>query len=302
MLKNGRYNLRHVGSKKLVILPDGSIERISQRSKSTIHRSKSERRVPTIHSEGSGDSGSNCNCLQQSKKIVNYSVNKQQVRSRILNFINAQSGSKELYFITVTFPPIVSDSLAYKFFNQWLTVLRQSGLLHNYLWVAERQSIGTIHYHIAIPHKIYVPKANKAMVTILSNAVRKKQLYWNLQAAKRYNGVDIAKNRKTKRVTNFAVKKGKKSLITYLTKYVTKNEHKYTHLAWHCSRGFSNLVLKVSFTNSEVTTCGFELYLSQSILFETEHSIFIPWVNEPPPAVTEYLSFVNNTLLKFSAS
>lgn len=297
LLKNGRYNLRHVGSKNLVVLPDGTIEKHSNRCTSTGRKSQRKQRLLGVHSETDGiDSFSN-DSLLLSKKVRTYSLKKSLIRNRIFAHLNQQKGTKELYFFTVTFPPIVTDDLAYKFFNQWLTVLRMKGILRSYLWVAERQSNGTIHYHIAITHRMYAPKANKEMVTILSNAVRKNQLNWNLQAAKRYNGVDIAKDRKYKRVTNFAEKKRGRSLSNYLTKYITKNDHQYTHYCWHCSRDFSNLVIKISFTNEELLTCNFEAYLSDRILFETEHCIFIPWVNYPPPKLTEYLSKINELIL-----
>ena len=42
---------------------------------------------------------------------------------------------------------------------------------------------------------------------------------------KKYNGVDVKK-----------VDKNRKSLIGYLTKYITKNEIEFTHLPWHCSQ------------------------------------------------------------------
>jgi hypothetical protein len=248
---------------------------------------------------GDSETGNSVN-----KKISqrSYQINKSQVRARILNQLNTQKNGKELYFITITFPPIITEDLGYKYLNNWLTVCRSTGLIRSYLWVAEKQKNSTIHYHIAIPHKIYAPKANRIMTTILCNEVRKHKINWNLQAAKRYNGVDLAKNRKTKRITNFGIKKASKSLATYLTKYISKNTESFKHLAWHCSRDYSNLITKISFTDSELLTCGFELYLKDSILFETEHATFIPWVNDPPPQVSEYLSNINNAITLFMSA
>ncbi len=89
--------------------------------------------------------------INQPKKF--YTVNKKEVRQRLLGFMNTQKGKKELYFFTVSFPKGTSDATGYKIFNIWLTALRQYRLLKNYLWVAERQENGTIHFHIAVPHK-----------------------------------------------------------------------------------------------------------------------------------------------------
>lgn len=297
LLKTGNYNLRYNGSKNLVISPQGTIERVTKIVKPKKRKNAKE---STTTKETTSD---HCKDLEpltgrnRGSTHRRYTVKKSVVRARLLHMINQQRNSKELYFVTVTFPTCVTDDLAYKLFNTWLTTLRTSNIVKSYLWVAERQEVGTIHYHIAIPHRVYVPKANKAMVTILCNAVRKGQLQWNLQAAKRYNGVDLAKNRKTKRVTNFAVKKGSKSLANYLTKYVTKNNTEFPHLAWHCSRDFSNLITKIAFTDLECTTCGFELYLNEGKIFETEFYTFIPWSNEPPPEVLQHFADINNYIL-----
>jgi hypothetical protein len=300
LLKSGRYNLRHSGSKKLNILPNGNLERIGKRSSNSTSRGKSKQRMPNVHTENISNNSCPDNNLPVVKKVRTYVLKKSLVRLRLLNFINAQKGEKELYFWTITFPPKLSDQLCYKYFNTWLTSLRIAKRLKNYLWVAERQAIGTIHFHIAIPHKMPVVYANKCMSIILANGVRKKEFDWNLQAAKKYNGVDIAKNRKTKRVTNFAVKKGKKSLVMYLTKYVTKNDTEFYTYCWHCSRDFSNLILKVAFTDKELNNTGWELYLNHEKLFESEYCIFIPWVAAPPPPLLKYFADVNGMLLSLN--
>ena len=146
-----------------------------------------------------------------------YSVNKQLVRQRLLGYINTMKGEKELYFWTVTFPVGVTDEIAYQIFNIWLTSLRQYKMLKEYLWVAERQENGTIHFHIAIPHKMPVYKANAMMAGTLKTFSKRGLIPFTIHQCRRYNGVDIAKHRTTKRVTNFAIKKGVKSLTIYLT-------------------------------------------------------------------------------------
>lgn len=191
-----------------------------------------------------------------------YRINAREVRQRLLGMINSAAGKKELYFWTITFPKNTGDLIAYRAFNTWLTTLRARDkyngrrYLKNYLWIAERQQNGTVHFHIAIPHKLPVQKANGAMRTILKNLSVAGLLPFTPAQCKRYNGVDIAKNRKTKRVTNFAIKKGARALSTYLTKYVTKNDAKFSHLAWHNSRGFSALFTAITFTRWEFRKRG----------------------------------------------
>lgn len=196
-----------------------------------------------------------------------YRINKREVRQRLLGMIHTKAGKKELYFWTVTFPKGTTDDAAYQAFNTWLTTLRAKDkfgrrFLKNYLWVAERQdgkrlndpgkqATNTIHFHIAIPHRMPVKFANGAMQTILKNLSEKGLIPFSKAQCKRYNGVDIAKNRNTKRVTNFAIKKGSRALTTYLTKYIAKNDASFPHLAWHNSRGFSALFTGLTFTAAE---------------------------------------------------
>lgn len=228
------------------------------------------------------------------KKEKSYSVHKREVRQRLLGFMNTQAGKKELYFWTVTFPAGVSDKIAYQIFNTWLTRLRQLKMLKNYLWVAERQKIGTIHFHIAIPHKMYVKRANAMMAGTLKTFSKRGDIPVSVFQCKRYNGVDIAKNRNTGRVTNFAIKKGNKALIGYLTKYVTKNDASFSHLAWHNSRGFSSIFTGVTFTIPEFVGYGFNLLLNRQKIFSTEFFTFVPWLNDPPPLLVNHLYKINS--------
>ena len=135
-----------------------------------------------------------------------YTINKREVRQRILAYNNTNKGQKELYFWTVTFPEGTPDDICYQAFNTWLTALRTPGrvkdgkmidkngklitkwkqvkaMLREYLWIAERQlgerltvkkaASGTIHFHIAIPHFMNVTRANALMRGTLKNLAKK---------------------------------------------------------------------------------------------------------------------------------
>lgn len=203
----------------------------------------------------SPESAENATNPAKKERIKAYTINKREVRQRILAYINTMKGQKELYFWTVTFPEGTPDAACYQAFNTWLTALRMRrkgkdgklmrAMLREYLWIAERQlgdrlkvkkaATGTIHFHIAIPHFMNVTRANALMRGTLKNLAKKglmpgaicngktgEQYY--LPSITKYNGVDICKNRKTNRIVNFAVKKGSRALASYLTKYVTKND------------------------------------------------------------------------------
>lgn len=235
-----------------------------------------------------------------------YQVNKKEVRQRLFGFMNTQKGRKELYFWTVTFPKGTPDAICYQAFNTWLTSLRKYNLLKNYLWVAERQDgkrladgqtpTNTLHFHIAIPHKMPVKKANAMMAGTLKTFARRGDIAFTPAQCNRYNGVDIAKHRKTGRVINFAHKKGSRALVAYLSKYVTKNDATFTHLAWHNSRGYSSLFTAVTFTTEEFKKFGFGPFLNRMRVFQMEFATFIPWLYGPPPLLEDHLFQLNSHL------
>ena len=260
-----------------------------------------------------------------------YKVDKPKVRARIMAYINTQKGKNRLFFWTVSFPEGSSDDACYQAFNTWLTALRQRNLLKEYLWIAERQTgerltdktktpTNTIHFHIAIPHYLDVNKANGTMRGILKNlakkglipgaigSVKNKAVYFT-NSIKNYNGVDIAKHRKTRKPINFAVKKGSVALANYLTKYVTKNNAGipdkdgniavpgFEHLAWHNSRGFSDLFTAVAFSIPEFKALNLGFFLNRTRRYMIQNfAVFIPWINGPPPAIEQHLFNLNSYL------
>lgn len=270
--------------------------------------------------------------ISRKKREKSYKVDKVKVPHRIYAYLNTQKGRKQLYFWTVTFPAGSSDDVCYKAFNTWLTTLRQYNMLREYLWIAERQEgdrikdktkepTHTIHFHIAIPHYLDVHKANSMMRGILKGYARKgempgavcdprtKATYYK-PCISRYNGVDIAKHRTTRRPINFAIKKGARSLAAYLTKYVTKNNAGvkdengivavagFTHLAWHCSRGFSRLFTGVACSLAEFRKAGFGFFLNRARVFKMEFATFVPWLFGPPPALLQHLYELNSEIQK----
>lgn len=309
LLKQGRYKKRYTGSKTSIVDINGNlylrrkdmpIEVTPENKKRPPKTPIMER--PAISYEGNKD---NENQLSTNKPASRgYCVNKVEVRNRINAMIQTRQGKKELYFWTVTFPPSITDQLCYQALNTWLTQLRQLKMLRNYLWIAERQTgerktdggqpTNTIHFHLAIPHRMDVFKANKLMRTVLTTFAKKGLMNYSRYQAKHYNGVDIAKNRKTRRVTNFAIKKGYRALSYYLAKYVTKNDATFNHLAWHNSRGYSALFTGVTFTKSEFIAGGCYQYINRKSIINNEFFMFFAWLNDPPAKLIGHLAELNS--------
>jgi len=270
----------------------------------------------TIPENFSTDCDKNAPNVAKKQRKKSYSIDKAKCRSRILAMTNTKKGKKELYFWTVSFPEHTPDDVCYQAFNTWLTTLRQRKMLRDYLWVAERQTgerlktdkapTNTIHFHIAIPRYMNAQRANNMMRGTLKNLAKRGLMpgavcgkngdNYFLPCIARYNGVDICKHKKTKRVINFAVKKGSVALSNYLTKYITKNDSEFSHLAWHNSRGFSCLFTGVTYTLNEFKKVGFGFFLNRVRVFRMNFATFVPWLYGPPPLLMEHLYKLNSLI------
>lgn len=308
-LVSSKYRVRYTGSKNCAVDINGNLYLRKQELAEALGQKKTPLRKAGIVSLGlkvapqrsdnfstqQNEFSPNNTPLSTKKQFRGYRINKREVRQRLLGYINTQRGKKELYFWTVTFPKGTSDDMCYRIFNIWLTSLRKYKMLREYLWVAERQDNGTVHFHIAIPHRMSVQRANAMMAGTLKTFARRGDIPFTVWQCARYNGVDIAKNRKTRRVTNFAVKKGSRALSHYLTKYVTKNDTEFTHLAWHNSRGYSQLFTGITFTIEEFRKLGFGFFMDRRRVYQVgDFARFIPWIDYPPPLFEEHLYKLNS--------
>ena len=235
-----------------------------------------------------------------------YGISKQVIRNRMramVNMLHTKSTriqKAKLYFFTITFDQGTADDVCYQALNTWLTILRQRKLILSYLWVAERQKNGTVHFHLAIPHYMNAKKVNRIMKRILIDLKNKGLLpTWERGKLFRYNGVDIAKNRKTKRPVNFAAGGKGKALTSYLTKYITKNNTTMDHLAWHCSRDWSALIIGMTFTREELSRFVTGKMLDPEPLL-TEYCDFYRWKDfQVPENFAKHLGNMNHQLLSF---
>jgi hypothetical protein len=301
VLKQGKYSVRHGGIKELnenipgqmVLLKNDGYDYSTKKKPLKKNPTKSEDSTPKIITE---------------PKPKSYQINKKQITHRIKNYVNQMPNKKLLYFWTVTFPTQTPDDECFVLMNRWLTRLRKEFSLKSYLWVAERQegkrltdttklATNTIHFHIAIHQWICIKKANKYMRAAIMTSIKNRTINWTNEAAKNYNGVDIAKDRTSKRVINFASNNKSRSLANYLTKYISKNTSTFSHLAWHCSRDYSNLVIQINIADSEFIKHQLSRYIDFEPLFDNEWIRFFKWTNGPPKELVKYLSLINNHIV-----
>jgi len=215
-----------------------------------------------------------------------YCVNKSKVQARAWALFSLKQSRKVLNFITVSFPRGLPDSVAYQAFNTWLTRLRTEMKLKLYLWVAERQKNGTIHYHILVPQYLNVRIINYKMSKCIEYLIKKENLLSLNFDRKTYNGVDL------KRVEN-----NKAALAAYVTKYVSKSVETFEHLAWHCSRAVSSLF--VNYTADYVEKV-FDLTGNQQIsekFYQNEFALFGYLTDRARGAFLRHLTRLNERVL-----
>lgn len=221
------------------------------------------------------ESSENIQYRQKRLRKKGRSVNKKLATQRIWALFSLKASKKTLNFVTISFPLGLSDDIAYIALNTFLTRLRKDYKMKLYVWVAERQKNGTIHYHILIPQFLPVRLTNYKMAKILDHLIIKHNLTTLNFSKLKYNGVDVKE-----------VKGNKKLVAAYVCKYVTKSDAEFDHLAWFCSHSVSAL-----FTNwttdrdSDIVTVlsdrvGFVNAYSNDFCFtafldDLSHSIFI---------------------------
>jgi hypothetical protein len=126
-----------------------------------------------------------------------------------LNFITLTLSSKQKHS---------DNEIKSKLLNQFLTELREKYKCTNYLWRAESQSNGNIHFHICTD--VFIPW-------------RTLRTDWNrIQEKLGYISAYEAKSKKTDpNSTDIHSINAVRNLGSYLSKYCTKNSHGYTVLA-----------------------------------------------------------------------
>lgn len=169
-------------------------------------------------------------------KETGYRLNKSKVKKKCFALSRLGKSKKFLAFYTISFPVGLSDDDCYQVFNTWLTRCRKDKKLNTYLWVAERQKNGTIHFHMLTNDRMPIRMVNGYMAIALTTFKRKGIEALQAVDPGKYNGVDVKR-----------VKGSRKSLIGYLVKYISKNDIVFYRLPWHCSRDVSRLFISENF-------------------------------------------------------
>lgn len=185
------------------------------------------------------------------QKKGKYKLNKSKTRARVTAFSRLPKSRKNFYFYTISFPNQLPDNQCFDCLNIALTRLRKDAKIQDYLWITERQKNNTLHFHLLTNDVFSVIELNSYVKASLKTKVRNKEFDYNFEVIQKYNGVDIAKNRTSRKVINLATQKDKKQIISYLTKYISKNNELFTKLPFHSSHSISKLTSKVKIDEYE---------------------------------------------------
>lgn len=215
-----------------------------------------------------------------------------KIKDKATAFFRACPGQR--VFCTLTFISPVSDRTGVAILNKFFTQLRKEFKALQYLWVAERQDSGNIHFHVIINQRLPIRKYNALWIleqyrsglrgqTQFGTPVdlaEIEQRYKNGSIHRVFNPVDV------KRVRSIA------GLSSYLTKYITKQKENihFGCLCWHCSRGVSRL-----FTKAIVGPSAFSymMSLSNCKLDKSTGEVFMPQLVRPKAFASCMLVYVN---------
>lgn len=174
-----------------------------------------------------------------------------KIKEKMMAVYAASKNNFSLQTLTMIAP--CTDFAAVKCLNKYLTVLRKKDGLFNYVWVAEKQNNGNIHFHMIIDKRFEISYINSLWVCQQYNS----GIINEEQKLKFYNetGLTFKKAHKLggeyyKKVQQYLnpvdVKKVKTidGMSQYLTNYVIKNESKLSCNIWHSSRNVSKLFTK----------------------------------------------------------
>lgn len=196
-----------------------------------------------------------------------YKLNKTKVRKRITALCRLEQSRQFLAFYSISFPSGIKDQIIYQIFNKWLTNCRTRYGLSTYVWVAERQGNGTLHFHLLTNNRMEIQTINRAMANSIETTVNQGLAEWGSSSRSLYNGVDVDSVQTPKKRQYETREQYRKRLKTYkrhtihervrwatlyMTKYMTKNDTEFMHMPSHCSRDISQLFTSMVLSDQDM--------------------------------------------------
>jgi hypothetical protein len=224
----------------------------------------------------------------RSRKRSGKRIRKNLIKNRCDAFARLDRSRKFLAFYTVSFPAGLSDEACFRCLNKWLTRIRSWRVRFPYLWVAERQKNGTIHFHLLTNMFLPIKVVNGFMGIAIRNDLKKEpgaSINFNSSI---YNGVDVSRVKSPKQV------------IKYISKYVTKELADQVPQVWHCSRVFSKLAVALTVHAADAHYLISKLVKHQLsedlgvVMVSNEFFLYVPLLHGPPDVYRSAMYSGNN--------
>lgn len=180
---------------------------------------------------------------------------KRKIQDKMLAFYRASSGKKgwrsgvvNFSFVTLTFIDEVTDRQGIKILDLFLDQLRNKYGLFNYIWVAERQGNGRIHFHLVADKKFPIAYINSLWINQqMGEGLHNWDAEFSLMDQHSCTFEDLHSEKMFALAQKYLNPVDAKSIKTidgiscYLTNYVTKNDSKIDGSHWRCSQSISKL-------------------------------------------------------------
>lgn len=222
-----------------------------------------------------------------------FRLNKNKVRNKILAYAHLRRSKKFMAFYSISFPLGLKDDDIRKIHNVCLTRIRKFRKSFTYIWIAERQKNGTLHFHMLTNDYFNIRMINRYYAVAIMNHIKKNNLSDINYDVTKYNGVDVKLVRSIE------------SLSKYLTKYVTKNNESFEGLVWNCDSSVSALITHIYLDDFEYKTINKKLIHVFTIkrenpYFDTPLEIDLwSYGSNKPALIFETIKEINEYIVKF---
>ena len=168
-------------------------------------------------------------------------------------------------FVTLTLVDDCTDTKAVKILNKFLTALRYHAQAFNYIWVAERQNNGRVHFHIIMDKRFEISRINALWAMQQYNAglhhenfdLMQKNIGKNIRQLYRKGADGWRKIQEYLNPVDVIKCKTIDGVSAYLTNYVIKNETRMQCAVWHCNRAVSRLFTKQIISTHTFSETGY---------------------------------------------
>lgn len=228
-----------------------------------------------------------------------WKLNRKELFRRAYAYASLNESFRFLAFYSVSFPAGMEESVVCRVWNKILTRWRRDCGLKSYVWVAERQSNGTRHYHLLTNNWMRIQDCNKIAAVSIDGEVAKGTASWGNSSLSLYNGVDVKRVRaRSTGVSESVTSSMVRQVTRYITKYISKSSNESAYRLWHCSRNVSALVVRASVEEADFVEAvsNAEAHGSRVRVWKCEYANVVLCDLSGEDVFRFYVSRVNNVI------